>query len=378
MIYLDNAATTFPKPNEVYTEVDKCLRTYCANPGRGSHNMSLKCELKIFNCREILAKLFNIDDPLRIIFTSNTTDSLNMAIKGILKPGDHVITTMIEHNSVLRPLYSLKKYNVETTFLPVDLKGYLNLSEIKKSIKSNTKAIIVNHGSNVLGTVQNIESIGCLAKSLGLIFIVDSAQTAGYCDIDVKKMNIDLLAFPGHKSLFGLQGTGGLYIADNLTLSPIKEGGTGSNSESMIQPDFYPDKMESGTLNSPGIVGLNEGVNFILNTSLNTIRNHETELMEYLTSELKKLPYVKLYGETNSSIKTPVLSFNMERFDSSEIGEALNNKGIYLRTSYHCAPLIHKIIGTEGKGTVRVSPGYFNTFNDIEVLINSLIKIYNT
>ena len=378
MIYLDNAATTFPKPNKVYTEVDKCLRTYCANPGRGAHDMSLQCELKIFNCRERLSKLFNIDDPLRIIFTSNTTESLNIAIKGILKPGDHVITTMIEHNSVLRPLYSLKKYNIETTFLPVDLKGYLNLSEIKKAIKSNTKALIVNHGSNVLGTVQDIESIGYLAKSLGLIFIVDSAQTAGYCDIDVKKMNIDLLAFPGHKSLFGLQGTGGLYIADNLTLSPIKEGGTGSNSESMIQPDFYPDKMESGTLNSPGIVGLNEGVNFILNTSLNTIRNHETELMEYLTSELKKLPYVKLYGETNSSIKTPVLSFNMERFDSSEIGEALNNKGIYLRTSYHCAPLIHKIIGTEGKGTVRVSPGYFNTFNDIEVLINSLIKIYNT
>lgn len=378
MIYLDNAATTFPKPNKVYTEVDKCLRTYCANPGRGAHDMSLQCELKIFNCRERLSKLFNIDDPLRIIFTSNTTESLNIAIKGILKPGDHVITTMIEHNSVLRPLYSLKKYNIETTFLPVDLKGYLNLSEIKKAIKSNTKALIVNHGSNVLGTVQDIESIGYLAKSLGLIFIVDSAQTAGYCDIDVKKMNIDLLAFPGHKSLFGLQGTGGLYIADNLTLSPIKEGGTGSNSESMIQPDFYPDKMESGTLNSPGIVGLNEGVNFILNTSLNTIRNHETELIEYLTSELKKLPYVKLYGETNSSIKTPVLSFNMERFDSSEIGEALNNKGIYLRTSYHCAPLIHKIIGTEGKGTVRVSPGYFNTFNDIEVLINSLIKIYNT
>lgn len=378
MIYLDNAATTFPKPNKVYTEVDKCLRTYCANPGRGAHDMSLQCELKIFNCRERLSKLFNIDDPLRIIFTSNTTESLNIAIKGILKPGDHVITTMIEHNSVLRPLYSLKKYNIETTFLPVDLKGYLNLSEIKKAIKSNTKALIVNHGSNVLGTVQDIESIGYLAKSLGLIFIVDSAQTAGYCDIDVKKMNIDLLAFPGHKSLFGLQGTGGLYITDNLTLSPIKEGGTGSNSESMIQPDFYPDKMESGTLNSPGIVGLNEGVNFILNTSLNTIRNHETELIEYLTSELKKLPYVKLYGETNSSIKTPVLSFNMERFDSSEIGEALNNKGIYLRTSYHCAPLIHKIIGTEGKGTVRVSPGYFNTFNDIEVLINSLIKIYNT
>ena len=181
-------------------------------------------------------------------------------------------------------------------------------------------------------------------------------------------MNIDLLAFPGHKSLLGLQGTGGLYISDNINLSTLKEGGTGSNSESMIQPDFYPDKMESGTLNAPGIVGLNEGVNFILNKGVKEIRSHETEIMEYLTCELKKLPYIKLYGETNASIKTPVLSLNMDRFDSSEIGEFLNNKGIYLRTSYHCAPLIHKIIGTEGKGTVRVSPGYFNTFNDIEVL----------
>lgn len=378
MIYLDNAATTFPKPNEVYSEVEKCLRTYCANPGRGSHDMSLQCEIKIFTCRENLAKLFNIQDPLRIIFTSNTTDSLNIAIKGILKPGDHVITTMIEHNSVLRPLNSLKNNNIETTILPVDLKGYLNLSHIKNAIKNNTKAIIVNHGSNVLGTVQDIESIGSLAKSLGLIFIVDAAQTAGYCDIDVKKMNIDLLAFPGHKSLLGLQGTGGLYISDNIDLSTLKEGGTGSNSESMIQPDFYPDKMESGTLNAPGIIGLNEGVNFILNKELNEIRSHEIDLMEYLTCELKKLSYIKLYGETNPSIKTPVLSLNIDRFDSSEVGEYLNNQGIYLRTSYHCAPLIHKIIGTEGKGTVRVSPGYFNTFSDIEALIESLIKISTT
>lgn len=378
MIYLDNAATTFPKPNEVYKEVDKCLRTYCANPGRGSHNMSLQCEMKIFNCREMLAKLFNIDDPLRIIFTSNTTESLNIAIKGILKPNDHVITTMIEHNSVLRPLYSLKKHGIETTFLPVNLKGYLNLSDIKKAVKSNTKALIVNHGSNVLGTIQDIVAIGKLAKSLGLIFIVDAAQTAGYCDIDVKKMNIDLLAFPGHKSLLGLQGTGGLYINNGLTLSSLKEGGTGSNSESMIQPELYPDKMESGTLNTPGIVGLNEGVSFILNKGIDKIRNHEIQLMEYLTFELKKLSYIKLYGETSPNLKTPVLSFNMERFDSAEIGEALNKKEIYLRTSYHCAPLIHKIIGTEGMGTVRISPGYFNTFNDIEALINSLIEIYNS
>lgn len=378
MIYLDNAATTFPKPNEVYTEVDNCLRTYCANPGRGSHNMSIKCEMKILSCRDLLATLFNISDPLRIIFTSNTTDSLNIAIKGLLKPGDHVITTMIEHNSVLRPLHSLKKDNIEITTIPVDLKGYLNLKDIQNSIKSNTKALIVNHGSNVLGTIQDIVSIGELAKKFGLVFIVDAAQTAGYSDIDVKKMNIDLLAFPGHKSLLGLQGTGGLFISENINLSSLKEGGTGSNSNSVIHPDFSPDKFESGTLNTPGIVALSEGVKFILNKGINNIRNHEINLMEYLTSELKKLPYIKIYGETEPSIKTPVLSFNMDRFDSSDIGKILSKKEIFLRTGYHCTPLIHKIIGTEFKGTVRISPGYFNTFYDIETLINVLIEINNS
>ena len=378
MIYLDNAATTFPKPNEVYTEVDNCLRTYCANPGRGSHNMSIKCEMKILSCRDLLATLFNISDPLRIIFTSNTTDSLNIAIKGLLKPGDHVITTMIEHNSVLRPLHSLKKDNIEITTIPVDLKGYLNLKDIQNSIKSNTKALIVNHGSNVLGTIQDIVSIGELAKKFGLVFIVDAAQTAGYSDIDVKKMNIDLLAFPGHKSLLGLQGTGGLFISENINLSSIKEGGTGSNSNSIIHPNLCPDKFESGTLNTPGIVALSEGVKFILNKGINNIRNHEINLMEYLTSELKKLPYIKIYGETEPSIKTPVLSFNMDRFDSSDIGKILSKKEIFLRTGYHCTPLIHKIIGTEFKGTVRISPGYFNTFYDIETLINVLIEINNS
>ena len=251
MIYLDNAATTFPKPNEVYNSVDDCIRNYCANPGRGAHNLSIKCESKIFDCRERLSMLLNIENPLNIIFTSNATDSLNIAIKGVLKPGDHAITTMIEHNSVLRPLYSLKKFNIETTIIPVNSLGYLNINDIKKSIKKNTKAIIINHGSNVIGTIQNLEPIGLLAKSLGILFIVDASQTIGYSQINVKKMNINLLAFPGHKSLFGLQGTGGLYISDNIEISSLKEGGTGSNSESIIQPDFLPDKMESGTLNTP-------------------------------------------------------------------------------------------------------------------------------
>lgn len=376
MIYLDNAATTFPKPNEVYNSVDDCIRNYCANPGRGAHNLSIKCESKIFDCRERLSMLLNIENPLNIIFTSNATDSLNIAIKGVLKPGDHAITTMIEHNSVLRPLYSLKKFNIETTIIPVNSLGYLNINDIKKSIKKNTKAIIINHGSNVIGTIQNLEPIGLLAKSLGILFIVDASQTIGYSQINVKKMNINLLAFPGHKSLFGLQGTGGLYISDNIEISSLKEGGTGSNSESIIQPDFLPDKMESGTLNTPGIISLNEGIKFIFSKRIDNIRNHEISLMEYLTSELQKLPFVKLYGETNPQLKTPVLSFNIDNHDSSEVGRYLNSLNFYLRTSYHCAPLIHKIIGTERIGTVRVSPGYFNTFNDIETFILAIKNFY--
>ena len=376
MIYLDNAATTFPKPNEVYNYLYDCIINYCANPGRGAHNLSIKCESKIFDCRERLSMLLNIENPLNIIFTSNATDSLNIAIKGVLKPGDHAITTMIEHNSVLRPLYSLKKFNIETTIIPVNSLGYLNINDIKKSIKKNTKAIIINHGSNVIGTIQNLEPIGLLAKSLGILFIVDASQTIGYSQINVKKMNINLLAFPGHKSLFGLQGTGGLYISDNIEISSLKEGGTGSNSESIIHPDFLPDKMESGTLNTPGIISLNEGIKFIFCKRIDNIRNHEISLMEYLTSELQKLPFVKLYGETNPQLKTPVLSFNIDNHDSSEVGRYLNSLNIYLCTSYHCAPLIHKIIGTERIGTVRVSPGYFNTFNDIETFILAIKNFY--
>lgn len=376
MIYLDNAATTFPKPSCVYDAINDCLRNYCANPGRAAHALSLQCELKIIECRERLAKLLNIDNPMRIVFTSNATEGLNIAIKGVLNPGDHVITTMIEHNSVLRPLENLKRIGIEITMLPVDLNGYVSLSRIKSSIKKNTKALVINHGSNVLGTIQDIESIGNLAKSLNILLIVDAAQTAGYVDIDVKRMNIDLLAFPGHKSLLGVQGTGGLYIREDLDIPSLKEGGTGSISHSLIQPDFMPDKMESGTLNTPGIVGLGDGVKFILSKGLINIRNHEISLMEQLTEELSKLSFLKLYGELDASKKTSVLSFNVDGFDSSEVGRLLNEQNICIRSGYHCAPMIHKIIGTERIGTVRVSPGYFNSHEDIENFIIAIKNIY--
>lgn len=378
MIYLDNAATTFPKPLPVYDAVDYCLRNYCANPGRGSHSLSLECELKILECRERLGKLLNIDDPMRIAFTSNTTDGLNIAIKGVLKPGDHVITTMIEHNSVLRPIEQLKNSGVEVTILPVNLKGYICLSNLKNSVKKNTKAVIINHGSNVLGTIQDIETIGALTKSLGILLIVDGAQTVGYLDMDIKKMNIDILAFPGHKSLLGLQGTGGLYVSENIDLQPLKEGGTGSNSHSLLQPSFMPDKLESGTLNTPGIVGLSEGVDFILTEGLHNIRKHEISLMEQLTEELLRLPFITVYGELNPKKKTPVLSFNMDGFDCSELGRLLNEENLCVRTGYHCAPLIHQTMGTEKMGTIRVSPGYFNSSKDMASFISVIKKIYSS
>jgi cysteine desulfurase family protein len=377
MIYLDNAATTFPKPLPVYDAVDCCLRNYCANPGRGSHSLSLECELRILECRERIGKLLNIEDPMRIVLTSNTTDGLNIAIKGVLKPGDHVITTMIEHNSVLRPIEHLKNLGVEVTTLPVDLNGYIYMPNLKNSLKKNTKAVIINHGSNVLGTIQDVESIGALTKSLGILLIVDGAQTVGYLDMDVRKMNIDILAFPGHKSLLGLQGTGGLYVRSNIDLSPLKEGGTGSNSHSLLQPSFMPDKLESGTLNTPGIVGLSEGVNFILTEGLENIRNHEIALMEQLTEELLRLPFITAYGELNPKKKTPVISFNIDNFDCSEVGRLLNEENLCVRTGYHCAPLIHQTIGTERMGTIRVSPGYFNSPKDIDSFISAIKKIYS-
>lgn len=376
MIYLDNAATTFPKPISVCLAVEDCIKNYCANPGRGSHDLSLKCELKIMECRERIAKLLNVKDPMRIIFTSNTTEGLNLAIKGVLNPGDHVITTMIEHNSVLRPLEAMRSLGVEVTMIPVDKEGYISIANITNSVKKNTKAVIINHGSNVLGTVQDINAIGSLCKTLGVLFIVDGAQTVGYLDINVEEMSIDILAFPGHKSLLGLQGIGGIYISPNIELKPLKEGGTGSLSNSMIQPTFLPDKFESGTVNTPGIVGLSEGVKFILNTGLNNIRKHEGELIKQLTEELRKLPYIKLYGELDSYIKAPVLSFNIDGFDSSEVGELLNEKNFCVRCGYHCCPMIHKIIGTSNTGTVRVSPGYFNSNVDIEEFIIAIENIY--
>lgn len=377
MIYLDNAATTFPKPNEVYDEVINCMKNYAANPGRSSHDMSLRASTKIAETRSEISSLFNIDNPFNVVFTVNATEGINIALKGFLKKGDHVITTVIEHNSVLRPLNYLKDGGIETTLLDVDEFGLLDLKMIENSIKANTKLIVINHGSNVLGTVQDIDKIGAIAKNKGIAFMVDASQTAGVFNIDVKKANIDLLAFPGHKGLLGPQGTGALYVKEGIKLKEFISGGTGSNSSEMIQPEFLPDKFESGTLNTPGIVGLGEGIKFIKKIGTKNIREHEEKLTEYLLHELRKLSFIKVYGLKTAKNRAAVVSINVSNIDSSKVGYLLNKENIAVRTGYHCAPLIHKVIGTEEYGTVRISLGYFNTFDDIEKLINALIYIGN-
>ncbi|WP_294188961.1 aminotransferase class V-fold PLP-dependent enzyme [uncultured Clostridium sp.] len=376
MIYLDNAATSFPKPSKVYEEAINCMKNYCANPGRGSHNMAIKSALKVMESRNLISEIFNIRNPFNIVFTHNATEALNIAIKGLLKKGDHVISTVLEHNSVLRPLNSMAKHGVEVTLISSDKAGFINPLDIKDEIKFNTKAIIINHASNVLGSIQDINSIGKIAKKYGVKFIVDASQSAGSISIDVERDNIDLLAFPGHKGLLGPQGTGALYIREGIELKSFKEGGTGSISNSIDQPKELPDRFESGTLNTPGIVGLCEGVKFIKKIGIENIYNEEMQLMDQLIRELKKLDFVKIYGSTSLKNRLSVLSINIEGIDASIVGEELNDAEIAVRTGYHCAALIHKVIGTEYIGTVRISPGCFNTSKDIDEFIKNIIKIY--
>ncbi|OOM74677.1 aminotransferase class V-fold PLP-dependent enzyme [Clostridium sp. BL-8] len=376
MIYLDNSATSFPKPTEVYEETLNCMKNYAANPGRSAYKIAVKASAKIMETREEISKLFNIPSPFNLVFTSNATEALNIGIKGVLKRGDHVISTVIEHNSVLRPLHSLSKVGIEVSLVGVDKAGYINIDDINDEIKKNTKMIIVSHVSNVLGSIQDIRNIGMLAKKNGVVFMVDASQSVGIIPIDVEKDNIDILAFSGHKGLLGPQGTGGLFIREGIKLKNFKEGGTGSNSHFMVQPSFMPDKFESGTLNTPGISGLGEGIKFIKRVGIESIEKHEMELTLYLLHEMKKLPYIKLYGESSGKKRGPVISFNIKGVDASIVGEKLDDEEIAVRTGYHCAPLIHKVIGTEYAGTVRVSPGYFNTLYDIEKLLTVIMRIY--
>lgn len=376
MIYLDNAATTFPKPKEVYCAVLDCMENYGANPGRAGHKLAMRAGRVIYECRENIAKLLNVSNPMNIIFTHNATDSLNLAIKGVVKSGDHIITTSVEHNSVIRPIKALEKNGVENTIVKCDKYGNLNTEDIRKAIKPNTKLIVTTHASNVCGTIIDIESVGNIAKENNILYLVDASQTLGVYDVDLQKLNVDMVAAPGHKCLLGPQGTGILYIREGLEVDILKEGGTGSNSEELFQPNMMPDRYESGTHNTPGIAGLNSGVKFVLETGIDKIRHHEEELCGYMLKRLKEVPNIKIYGPLDSKKRAAVISINIGNIDSGELTFLLDDMyDIATRSGIHCSPLAHQTLGTLIQGTVRFSLGYFNTKEDIDKAVKALIEI---
>ena len=376
MIYLDNAATTYPKPQIVYDEILDCMQNYCANPGRSGHKLAMKAGRAIYDTRENIAKLLNAQNPMEIVFTNNATDSLNLAIKGIVKMGDHIITTSMEHNSVIRPIKALEEQGIENTIVQCDKEGFLNPLDIEKEIKPNTKLIVTTHASNVCGTIVDIKSVSDIAKKHNIVYLVDASQTVGVYEIDVQKLNIDMLAAPGHKCLMGPQGTGILYVKDEIKLKVLKEGGTGSNSEDLFQPNITPDKYESGTHNTPGIVGLNAGIKFIMKEGISNIRNHEEELCQYMLDKLQEIPNIKIYGPLDSKKRAAVISINVENIDSGEVTFMLDSEyDIATRSGIHCSPLAHTTLGTLEQGTVRFSLGYFNTKQEIDKAITALKEI---
>lgn len=376
-IYLDNSATSHPKPSEVYSAVIHTLKDIGANPGRGGHKASLMASRIVFEARELIATFFNAERSSRIVFTSNATSALNIAIKGILNEGDEVITTPLEHNSVLRPLFSLKKTKgIEIKFIDCFADGTFDPFSIEKLITKKTKLVVLNHSSNVIGTIASVKEVFSICKKHKVYTLLDSAQTAGVIPIDVMDMNIDILATAGHKSLMGPQGTGILYVKEGINLKPLIEGGTGTQSSSVEQPVDMPESLESGTLNTPGIAGLKAGVEFIMKQGIKTIRDHEIKLNKMLIERLSDNKKIILYGPKDpEKISSPV-SFNIKNLDCSEVGFILDEiYDIYVRVGLHCAPLVHKLIGTYPQGTVRISVGYYNTEDDIDAVVKAINEI---
>lgn len=376
-IYFDNAATSWPKPEEVYRAPEKQMRQACGNPGRSGHTRTLDADRLLYETREAFAKLINVKDPARIVFTLNATDALNTAIKGCLKSGDHVLYTAMEHNSVLRPLGGLQRDGyITSTMIPCSPTGYPDLDFLESAYQKNTRLLIINHASNVTGSIAPLEAMVKSAHRHNVLVLIDAAQTAGSHVIDTASSGVDMIAFTGHKSLLGPTGTGGLYVRPGLDLKPLREGGTGSQSELDSHPESMPERLEAGTLNNAGLAGLLEGLNFIDRTGIETIQEHEKMIRSYLYEKLRELPGLKLYGPASDEPAASIVSFTIKNADCGEIGFILeNNYGILCRTGLHCAPLAHKAIGTFPEGTVRLSPGFFTTTGDVDYLVNAVKEI---
>ncbi len=376
-IYFDNAATSYPKPPAVLESVIDFFKNVGANPGRSGHRLSVEAARLIYQARESLAELFKAGDPLRVVFTHNATHAINMALFGLLKPGDHVITGSMEHNSVARPLRHLEKLGVELTVISADSKtSLIDPADFKASLRKKTKLIVTLHGSNVTGAIMDIKGIGRVAKEAGAFFMVDAAQTAGCFEIDVNEMNVDILAFTGHKALFGPQGTGGLYIKEGIDLVPTIFGGTGSASESDLQPGFLPDSLESGTPNTPGLSGLCAGVDFVLAEGVDKIRTHELNLIRVMEGGLSKIDGLLQPVRILEESRLPIFSFNIDGLSASEVGLFLERDyDIMVRVGLHCSPWAHSTIGTHPCGTVRASLGYLSTKAEVQTFLAALEAI---
>ena len=366
MIYLDNAATSFPKPKCMLLEMERCLRDYCGNPGRSGHGLSIQTGQGVYETRNDIARLFGILDASRIIFTANTTEALNMGIKGVLSSGDHVITTVMEHNSVLRPLKALEPMGIRTSILNCDSQGMLDPASVESAIMPNTKLIVCTHASNVTGTIMPILDIGRIAKKKGILFMVDGAQSAGSLSIDVEKLGIDLLAVPGHKGLLGPQGTGFLYVRPGIPFGHYKEGGTGTDSKSRKQPIEFPDGYEAGTLNAPGIIGLGASVKWVRQMGIETILHHEQQLTKQLYEDLRNMKRVRLYGPEDIQKRCSIVTINIDNMGCEEVaGRLWDEYRIAVRGGFHCAGLAHRTIETWETGALRLSVGPLNTRKEV-------------
>lgn len=375
MIYLDNAATTMHKPQEVIDAVVTAMGSM-GNAGRGAHAASLGASRTVFETRERLANFFHAENPKQIVFTENSTESLNIALKGTLNPGDHVISTVLEHNSVLRPLYALEEQGVEVTFLNSNLQGMIDYDDFEKAVKDNTRMIVCTHGSNLTGNLLDIKRIGKIAKKHGLLFVVDASQTAGVFPIDVQEMQIDILCFTGHKGLLGPQGTGGMYVREGLAVRPLKVGGSGVQTYNKKHPAEMPTALEAGTLNGHGIAGLDAAIGYLEKEGIDNIRAREQELMWKFYNGVKDIPSVKVYGDFSGAERCAVVSLNIGEYDSSEVSdELLMAYGISTRAGGHCAPLMHEALGTVEQGAVRFSFSHYNTDEEVETAIRAVKEL---
>jgi cysteine desulfurase family protein len=378
LIYLDNSATSFPKPEEVYQFMDTFYRKHGVNPGRSGFDAAIETEELVFNTRKLLTSLFNGDDPNRLTFSYNASDSLNMIIQGLAEKGDHIITTKLEHNSVLRPLHHLNINGIiDVDHLPFNRQGFIDPEDIKKAIKSNTKMVVINHGSNVIGTIQPIAEIGKICREAGVILVVDASQSAGAIPIDIKEMNIDVLIFTGNKCLLGPTGIGGSYVMEHVPVKSTRFGGTGVRSAQKTHLEEFPFRLECGTLNLQGVAGLNAGVTWINKQGIENLHQKEMLLWDKLRKGIQNIDNVITYCAENAKNHNPVLCFNVKGFNSADVGMMLDvDYNIACRTGLHCAPLVHEVLGTDKiHGSVRLSLGVFTTENEIETAIEAVADI---